>query len=257
MKNTKSNIFKKALLFTLSLLPVGIIGGICTAYYQLETLSADMIDQAVTQIGSVTALVAITTVQTTIYALLFGFIGYILTDKIGLLKPFTFNKKGITRSLLFGTITGILLGIDHFVSGAIYPEIQNINISSFSLTGVLASVLYGGVIEEVLMRLFLMSLIAFIIWKLFFKKYSNDNIPHKVFIISNIITALVFSAGHLPATIGMFGTLTPFLLIRCFMLNGVAGYLFGELFRKYGITYAMLAHATAHIAKFIIFAIFL
>ena len=41
------------------------------------------------------------------------------------------------------------------------------------------------------------------------------------------------------------------------MVNGVAGFLFGELFRKYGIGYAMTAHATAHIVKFIIFAIFI
>ena len=48
-----------------------------------------------------------------------------------------------------------------------------------------------------------------------------------------------------------------FIIARCFVLNGVAGYIFGELFRKYGIGYAMTAHAMAHIVKFIIFAIFI
>ena len=84
-----------------------------------------------------------------------------------------------------------------------------------------------------------------------------NNIPQKVYIIANIVAAFAFAAGHLPATIGMFGELTPYLLIRCFALNGIAGYLFGELFRKHSIGYAMIAHATAHIVKFIIFAIFI
>ncbi len=253
----KTSKYKKPLLFALSLLPVGIIGGICTAYYQLGTLSADMVSDVIAQVGSLGAFIAITTLQSTLYAILFGFIGYILTRKVGLLKPFTLNKKGMVSSLLVGALIGTLLCADHFVSGSMYPEIQNVNVVSFSATGVLASVFYGGVIEEVMMRLFLMSLIVFICWKLFFRKYTSDNIPNKIYIIANIITAFAFSAGHLPATISIFGTLTPFLLIRCFLLNGMAGYLFGELFRKHGISYAMIAHATAHIAKFILFAIFL
>lgn len=253
----KTQNLKKALLFTLSLLPVAIIGGICTAIYQLDTLSEEMVQQAVSQLGSVEILIAITTLQTIMYALVCGFIGYIITVKTGLYKPFTINKKGMLSSLAVGAFTGILLGIDHFASGAVYPEIQTVNINSFSLAGVTASILYGGIIEEVMMRLFFMSLIALIIWKLFFRKHSANDIPQKVYIIANIVAAFAFAAGHLPATIGMFGELTPYLLIRCFALNGIAGYLFGELFRKHSIGYAMIAHATAHIVKFIIFAIFI
>ncbi|MBQ7964685.1 MAG: CPBP family intramembrane metalloprotease [Ruminococcus sp.] len=253
----KTQNFKKALLFTLSLLPVAIIGGICTAIYQLDTLSEEMVQQAVSQLGGVEILIAITTLQTIMYALVCGFIGYIITVKTGLYKPFTLNKKGMLSSLVVGAFTGVLLGIDHFVSCAVYPEIQTVNINSFSLAGVTASILYGGIIEEVMIRLFFMSLIAIIIWKLFFRKYSANNIPQKVYIIANIVAAFAFAAGHLPATIGMFGELTPYLLIRCFALNGIAGYLFGELFRKHSIGYAMIAHATAHIVKFIIFAIFI
>ncbi len=251
------NKIKKPLLFTLSLLPVGIIGGICTAYYQINTLSKDMLQQTVDQLGSIGLLVAITTVQTVMYALVCGFVGYIVTDKIGLIKPFTFKKKSILSSLIVGGITGALLVADHFIIGAIYPEIQAYNAASLSLNGVIASVLYGGIIEEIMLRLFFMSLIALVIWKIFFKKYTSDNIPSKVYIIANIVASLVFAAGHLPATVGIFGGLDAFIIIRCFVLNGVAGYLFGDLFRKHGIGYAMIAHATAHITRLLIFAIFI
>ncbi len=248
---------KKPLLFALLLLPVAIVGGIFTALYLLDTLSAQALAEVVSQTGSTSVLVVITVIQTVMYALVCGFFGYIITKKIGLYKPFTLKKKSILSSLIVGTFTGVLIGIDHFVSGALHPEIQTANISSFTINGVLSAILYGGIIEEVMIRLFFMSLLALIIWKLFFRKYSANNIPQKVYIIANIVAALVFAAGHLPATIGMFGELTSYLLIRCFVLNGVAGYLFGELFRKHGIGYAMIAHATAHIVKFIIFAIIL
>ena len=189
----KTNNIKKALLFALTLLPVAIVAGICTAIYQINSLSQEILNDAISQLGSVEILIAVTTVQTVMYASVCGFFGYILTSQIGLTKPFTFKKKSLIASLLFGTGLGVLIGVDHFISGAIYPEIQTTNISSFSLNGVIASILYGGIIEEVMLRFFFMSLISFIIWKLFFRKYDNNSIPQKVFIIANVIAALIFA----------------------------------------------------------------
>ena len=249
--------FKKPLLFILSLLPIAIVGGLFTQFFFLDTQSEEVINQAAAQVGGVDMLTLITVVQTVLYATVCGFFGYIITEKINLNKPFTLKKNSIVTTLIFGVFLGILLGVDHFTGGALYPEIQSANIDSFSLNGILASVFYGGIIEEVMLRLFFMALLALIIWKVFFKKYSREEIPQKVLVIANVVAALVFSLGHIPATIGIFGTLTPFIVIRCFVLNGVAGYLFGEAFRKYGIGYAMIAHALAHIVKFIIFAIFI
>ena len=250
--------FKKPLLFILSLLPIAIVGVLFTQFFFLDTQSEEVINQAVAQVGSVNMLTLITVVQTVLYATVCGFFGYIISDKIGLIKKtIAFNKKGLLIAVIFGVLLGIILGVDHFTSGALYPKIQSANIDSFSLNGILASIFYGGIIEEVMLRLFFMALLALIIWKVFFKKYSREEIPQKVLVIANVVAALVFSLGHIPATIGIFGTLTPFIVIRCFVLNGVAGYLFGEAFRKYGIGYAMIAHALAHIVKFIIFAIFI
>lgn len=249
---------KKPLLFTLFILPAAIIGGLFTQFFLLDTQSQETINQAVAQVGSVDLLTVITVLQTVMIACFCGFVGYIITDKIGLIqKPFAFKKKGLAMALLFGAILGIALGVDHFTSGALYPEIQASNIVSFSVNGVMAGIFYGGIIEEVMMRLFFMSLVTLIIWKVFFRKYTKENIPQKVYVIANILACLLFAVGHIPATIGIFGQLDLFIVVRCFVLNGVAGYLFGELFRKYGIGYAMTAHAVAHIVKFIFFAIFI
>ena len=61
--------WKQALIFSLLLIPVAAIGGYCTMLYQLDYLDQEMIDQAVAQVGSLEAVVAITVMQTVLYAL--------------------------------------------------------------------------------------------------------------------------------------------------------------------------------------------
>ncbi|MBQ9117358.1 MAG: CPBP family intramembrane metalloprotease [Clostridia bacterium] len=135
--------------------------------------------------------------------------------------------------------------------------IQTANKASLTVSGVLAAVIYGGIIEEILLRLFFMTLIALAVWKLFFRKHGKENIPQTVFVIANVIAAIVFAAGHLPATLSAFGELTPLILFRCFLLNGSFGLFFGEIYRKYGIIYSMISHAAFHIICKLIWLIFI
>ncbi|MCM1227138.1 MAG: CPBP family glutamic-type intramembrane protease [Clostridium sp.] len=247
---------KKPFLFAVCLIPIAIIAGIFTGLYQLEILSDEVIEEAVAQYGSTTALVIITAIQTVIYALFCGFFGYILADKIGLWKPIKFEKKKLAAALVISVVGGILLSLDQWTFGSIIDGIQETNIAGITVNGIAASLLYGGIIEELMMRLFLMSLIAWILWKLFFRKYDKEHIPAKVFVIANLAAALLFAAGHIPATISAFGTLTPLILFRCFLLNGAGGIVFGRLYRKYGIQYAMTGHAMFHIVMKLIWYCF-
>lgn len=99
-----------------------------------------------------------------------------------------------------------------------------------------------------------MSLLALFISKLICK--NEKDLPVKVFIAANIISALLFAAGHLPATMAMT-RLTPLLLFRCFLFNGGLGLCFGWLYRKYGIGYAMIAHGAAHLISDLLMIILL
>ena len=104
------------------------------------------------------------------------------------------------------------------------------------------------------MRLFFMSLLVLVISKIF---YRNDKeIPVIVYIIANIISALLFAAGHIPSTMTMT-SLTSVILVRCFLMNGGIGLTFGYLYRKYGIGYAMTAHGLAHLVSDILMIIFI
>lgn len=248
---------KKALKFALCLVPIAIAAGIFTGLYLLDTYSDDVIAEATAQLGSTGDLVAVSTIQTVLYSAVCGFIGYILADKLGLWKPIKFEKKKLIVTLVISVVGGILFSLDYWTFGNVIDGVQSATASGMTLSGVIASVLYGGVMEEVMMRLFFMSLIAFIIWKLFFRKCDNKNIPTGVFVAANILAALAFAAGHLPSTISIFGQLTPLIVIRCFLLNGAFGMLFGWLYRKYGIVYSMTSHAVFHIVSKLIWLLFI
>ena len=120
---------------------------------------------------------------------------------------------------------------------------------TITINAIFASILYGGIVEELLLRLFMMSLLVIIIWKLFYRKMAMEKIPAGIYIIANVLAAILFAAGHLPATAGAFGELTTLLIFRCFLLNGAFGIIFGYLYKKYGIQYAMASHAGFHIVS--------
>lgn len=247
--------FKKPLLFALCLLPVAAVAGIFATIYQIDLYPDEVISELLAQFGSTEALIAVAAVQTGVYALFFGFFGCILAEKIGLWRPFKFKKKSLAVTLFASVIGGVLLSLDYWTFGSVIDGLQEGSAAMLTVSGVIGAVLYGGVIEELMMRLFFMSLVAFVLWKLFCRKYDGKNIPTAVFLAANIVSALAFAAGHLPSTLSTFGTLTPLLLIRCFLLNGGFGLVFGRLYRKYGIGYAMLSHALCHIVSKLIWLV--
>ena len=248
------NKYRKPLLFVLALVPIAIVGGYFTGVYGWTELTDDVKAQILAQIGNNLSLYyVITTVQALLYALVFGFFGYLLSEKIGLMKPLRFEKKPVMVTIALTLFTGLVLSTDLFYFRNHIPQVAAMYQGKPSFAYWMASVLYGGVIEEIIMRLFMMSLIAFIAWKIFFRREANP--PTGVIIAANIIAALLFAAGHLPATVQMFGEITPMILLRCFLLNGAGGLVFGYLYRKYGIQYSMMAHAGAHIVWKIIWII--
>lgn len=249
--------YKKPLLFVLALLPIAVVAGIFVGFYQLDTYSEEIMAEVVAQLGSTDVLIAIGVVQTVGYALFCGFFGYLLADKLGLWKPIRFEKRNLLIVLAVSLIGGTLFSLDHWAFGSVIDGIQTANEASLTVSGVIASVLYGGIIEEVMMRLFFLSLIALLLWKVFCRRYDRDHIPKWIFSCANIVAAILFAAGHLPAIVSIFGGLTPLLLVRCFLLNGGFGLLFGWLYRKYGIVYAMMSHALFHIVSKLIWFVFI
>lgn len=181
---------------------------------------------------------------------------YFLADRIGLLKPFAFKKDILKKTVPVIILFGILFTADYFVIGPFIPEVAADYERGISAAYFIASLTYGGVVEEILMRWFLMSLLAWILVLIFARKTEKTELPDWIFIAANIIAALLFAAGHLPATMAFFGRISPLILVRCFVLNGGFALIFGRFYRKYDIQYAMLAHFGLHlISKLILLAV--
>jgi membrane protease YdiL (CAAX protease family) len=89
--------------------------------------------------------------------------------------------------------------------------------------------------------LFLLSLLAWLLVKV--SGSPVGQLASAPFWVANVIAALIFGLGHLPATRAL-APLTPLLVVRAVLLNGGPGILFGYLFWKRGLESAMLAHFT-------------
>ncbi len=253
-------ILKKALIFTLTLIPVAAVAGYFALRFQMASLDPAMIDTMMQQLGDTAPLsgeamlTVLTVAQTVMYAVVCGFFGYILAHRTGLLKPLKAEKKPLAVTLGAGAVAGAAVALDYWTFGALDNRLREGMDVTLSADSWIASVLYGGIVEEVMMRLFVMSLVTWLLWRIFARK--SEKAPVWTAAVANIIAALLFAAGHLPSTLMLFGTLTPLLLVRCFLLNGCFGAVFGELYRRYGIGYAMLAHALAHVVSKTIWLIF-
>lgn len=109
--------------------------------------------------------------------------------------------------------------------------------------GLLAS-FYGGINEELLLRLGLMSVLVWL--GRFVSKTKDDHPTLAVLWTANILAAVLFGLGHLPAT-AAFISITQLVILRAIMLNGIVGIACGFLYFKHGLESAMLSHFTADI----------
>lgn len=181
--------------------------------------------------------------------------GLHLAKRIGFPLPVLegHNRVGYLKSVL-----GIAVGLG--ISAGVLIVLLSLSFSALSLTmlksemaagpgkGFLAS-FYGGIGEEILFRLFLMTLFVWISAKIVRKP---DGHPTDGGIwISIIVSSILFGLGHLGITSDLTA-ITPVVILRAILLNGVAGVICGWLYWKKGLESAMIAHFSADIVLHVI-----
>jgi hypothetical protein len=115
--------------------------------------------------------------------------------------------------------------------------------------GFLAS-FYGGITEEILLRLFVLSLVA---WIGGFVNRTGTGRPGLTALwIANIVAAVLFGLGHLPATAAAGLPLDALVITRAIVLNGLGGIAFGWFYWTFGLEAAMLSHFSADIVLHVI-----
>src|SRR6185312_2543650 len=115
--------------------------------------------------------------------------------------------------------------------------------SAWSPAALISGVLYGGVVEEAMMRWGGMSLLVWAIWRLAAR--SSPLPPRWALVIGAIASAVLFAAGHLPA-VALASDLTLPLVLRILGLNAGVGLVFAFLFASRNLESAIGAHMGFH-----------
>ena len=179
------------------------------------------------------------TVQAVLFFGLICWISFKILPKTDL-RPFpTLHRERLLKQIVYpALISGVLVGLAIFVSDTtIFNSSLLSGVHPPFWAGALASV-YGAVNEEVLLRLFLFTLIYFLVGKCLTIRGSN-----RLAILwgVNIFVALIFGIGHLPAAFKLASP-SPLEIFRVLFLNGIAGIVFGWLYWSRGLWTAMAAH---------------
>jgi len=108
--------------------------------------------------------------------------------------------------------------------------------------------LYGGILEELLLRWGLMTLLVWAAWRLFQKGRGQPK--PSFFVGAIVISSVVFAIGHLPIAFMLFPEPTLALTLFVIVGNSAFGLIAGYLYWKKGLESAMIAHALTHVVMF-------
>jgi len=184
-----------------------------------------------------------------------SFLGLLLSRKVGFNLPVLEGgnrwerlKSILLPSILWGVLSGVLIILAEIVFQGLSVSILQEEMHVPVWAAFLAS-FYGGIAEEVLMRLFALSLIVWLISKI---KKTEEGLPTDWSVwVAIILTSILFGLGHLPFT-SVLIDLTPMIIVRAIVLNGIGGMVFGWLYWKKGLESAMIAHFSADIILHVI-----
>lgn len=191
-------------------------------------------------------LFGIGTVEGAIFYGIILWLSYLLLHRTDL-KPFK-PKKIFDHIVMPGLTAGVILGfllvvLERFVfQHDHYFTRPPFWIGTFSA-------IYGALNEEVLCRLFLLTLIFFVLNKLVKKpqKYRSMFLWSAV-----ILSAIGFGFGHLALAMKL-SPVTGYEVTRILVLNGIAGIIFGWLYCRIGFYTAAIAHFTTAMMIHVLF----
>lgn len=200
-------------------------------------------------------LAILSAVQSGILLFLLSWLGLRLGQPVGLDTPFARAvitgeklpaplKTALSFALVSGIGGGFLILALALLFQPFLPQTAQVTALNIALWKRLLVSFYGGITEELLLRLFLMTLITWLLWKL--RLRGEDKPSGWVFGGAIVLSALLFGVAHLPAAAALW-TLTTVVIARTLVLNSLLGIAFGFLYWQWGLEYAMLSHFCADI----------
>jgi membrane protease YdiL (CAAX protease family) len=183
-----------------------------------------------------------------------GFLGLKLSRRIGFPEIWdrnVSNKQRFLTPLLIGVfLATVLIVLDLLLSP--FNSVGRLPHPPFPYS--LIASLSAGIGEEIIFRLFFISLFAWVLSTVFLKKKVQDN----VFWTASSISALLFSVGHLPSLMILLGvksviSLSIVLIAEVIGLNSVISLFAAYYFRKYGFLAPVGIHFWADIVWHVVY----
>lgn len=243
-----------------------LFGAVAIIPYSL-TMQADLLQSAALPFPLPT-LLFLSVLQSALLLGIVTAIGLWLAPRVGLGLPLVeawvnhqpVNRRWrtlVTQSIIIGIVAALLiigLEILYFspamaAQGLAFPE----SAQPPAWQGFLAS-FYGGITEEVMLRLFLMTLLVWLGSKV--TRTSAGQPTAAIFWLAIILAAIIFGLGHLPATTALGVPLNGLIVTRAIILNGIPGLAFGWLYWRRGLEGSMMAHFSADILLHVILPLF-
>ncbi|MCP4165241.1 MAG: CPBP family intramembrane metalloprotease [Chloroflexi bacterium] len=207
------------------------------------------------QAPSRSILILAALVQSVVLVLIAAAVGVALAPRVGLGAPvfeaLVTAGESAWRVLQPQLLPAIVLGLAGavlFVAAYYWafrprldaPTLAAIESMRMSL-GMPARILYGGVVEEILMRWGLMTLLAWL------GAIIVGDATDYVMWAAIIIAGILFGLSHTPAVVAAGARKSPLFFVAEIGLNLWAAVIFGWLYWQYGLAAAMIAHMLFHI----------
>ncbi len=241
---------------------LGVIGVVAVMPYAF-TLQRDQLAEVIKSTGaSLFSLALVSCAQSAALVAVAVIGGLWAARQVGLTAPVTAAlargepawpelRRFLIVAIVVGLVAGALTaGLDAMVFLPRAPELralsQKVILQPSLWKGALAG-LYGAFTEELQVRLFFLSLLALglgHLWRVIRGAKQLGRVPWAILLTANVLAALVFGLLHLPATAALV-KLTPLLVMRALLLNGIVGLACGFLYLRRGLEAAMVAHLTA------------
>jgi hypothetical protein len=220
---------------------------------QLATLPPE----AAAEVPPIPVLLLLQGMQSAVLLAIAIFIGIACAHRVGLRshlidtwllhRPVPSLATEIKWSLGLGlTAAAAVQLLDRLMAPAL-PEALRATNAEPNVFNTVTAVFYGGITEEILMRWGLMSLFVWALWKLL--KWGVTLPSPAIYQGAILLATILFGLLHLPATMAV-APLTPIVITRALLLNGIVGIAYGWLFWQYSLEAAMLAHASFHLLAF-------
>ena len=239
----------------------GLAGVLSLLLVDLDALIAILPVPAGTQMPTITpAFKLLSLIQPAVILSVAVLVGVVLASKVGLSSPVaeaaasggdavSAFKPQIIPGLIGGLAGGVALVLIAAVSKPFLSPEMLARLGEFGKVLPLPTrLLYGGIIEELLLRWGFMTLLVWMAWRLFQK---GQDRPKPIYFVGAIlVSSVVFASGHLPVAFMLFRELTLALTLFVIVGNSAFGLIAGYLYWKKGLESAMIAHALTHVVMF-------